>query len=443
MERSKCSAQMIAELGISSIDSLFEDIPQEVRIPGLKLPAGMSELELIREMERILSTNQPASRWLSFLGAGVYHHFIPAAVKTAISRSEFITSYTPYQSEISQGMLQAQFEYQSFMVELTGVDYMNCSVYDASTAIGEAVLMGHRIAGGKKFLMSRSVSPERREVARLYAKGADIEIVEVAYAPETGQVDISDLESKMSSDVIGFYFETPNFLGPLETGWKGIRDVLGEKMMVVGVNPLALALVKPPGEMGADIVVGDAQVFGVPMSYGGPSIGIFGCKSDHVRKMPGRLIGMTEDAEGKRSFCMTLQTREQHIRRSKATSNICTNEALLAVAVAAHLAVLGRAGLRRTALKNLENMRSLSKRIDEIDGFDAPVFDAPHFNEFAVRSSIPAESIRKNLLDKRIHGGVSLDRWFPELKNCALYATTEMHSQTDHDRLLAALEGVR
>ena len=434
---------MIAELGISSIDNLFEDIPQEVRIPGLKLPAGMSELELIREMERVLSANQPASRWLSFLGAGVYHHFIPAAVKTVISRSEFITSYTPYQPEISQGMLQAQFEYQSFMTELTSVDYMNCSVYDVSTAIGEAILMSHRIARGKRFLMSRSVSPERKEVARLYAKGADIEIVEVAYAPETGQVDISDLESKMSGDVIGFYFETPNFFGPLETGWKGIRDVLGEKTMVVGINPLALALVKPPGEMGADIVVGDAQVFGVPMSYGGPSIGIFGCKADHVRKMPGRLIGMTEDAEGRRSFCMTLQTREQHIRRSKATSNICTNEALLAVAVATHLAVLGRTGLRRIALRNLENMRSLSKRIDAVDGFDAPVFDAPHFNEFAVRSDVPAESIRKNLLDKRIHGGVSLDRWFPELKDCALYATTEMHSQTDHDRLLTALEGVR
>ncbi|HUU07096.1 MAG TPA: aminomethyl-transferring glycine dehydrogenase subunit GcvPA [Thermoplasmata archaeon] len=443
MDRSKCSAQMIAELGISSIDNLFEDIPQEVRIPGLKLPAGMSELELIREMERVLSANQPASRWLSFLGAGVYHHFIPAAVKTVISRSEFITSYTPYQPEISQGMLQAQFEYQSFMTELTSVDYMNCSVYDVSTAIGEAILMSHRIARGKRFLMSRSVSPERKEVARLYAKGADIEIVEVAYAPETGQVDISDLESKMSGDVIGFYFETPNFFGPLETGWKGIRDVLGEKTMVVGINPLALALVKPPGEMGADIVVGDAQVFGVPMSYGGPSIGIFGCKADHVRKMPGRLIGMTEDAEGRRSFCMTLQTREQHIRRSKATSNICTNEALLAVAVATHLAVLGRTGLRRIALRNLENMRSLSKRIDAVDGFDAPVFDAPHFNEFAVRSDVPAESIRKNLLDKRIHGGVSLDRWFPELKDCALYATTEMHSQTDHDRLLTALEGVR
>ena len=443
MDRSKCSAQMIAELGISSIDNLFEDIPQEVRIPGLKLPAGMSELELIREMERVLSANQPASRWLSFLGAGVYHHFIPAAVKTVISRSEFITSYTPYQPEISQGMLQAQFEYQSFMTELTSVDYMNCSVYDVSTAIGEAILMSHRIARGKRFLMSRSVSPERKEVARLYARGADIEIVEVAYAPETGQVDISDLESKMSGDVIGFYFETPNFFGPLETGWKGIRDVLGEKTMVVGINPLALALVKPPGEMGADIVVGDAQVFGVPMSYGGPSIGIFGCKADHVRKMPGRLIGMTEDAEGRRSFCMTLQTREQHIRRSKATSNICTNEALLAVAVATHLAVLGRTGLRRIALRNLENMRSLSKRIDAVDGFDAPVFDAPHFNEFAVRSDVPAESIRKNLLDKRIHGGVSLDRWFPELKDCALYATTEMHSQTDHDRLLTALEGVR
>jgi glycine dehydrogenase subunit 1 len=440
MERSKCSAQMIAELGISSVDRLFDDIPKEARTQGLRLPKGMDELQLTRELESMLSVNRPASRWLSFLGAGVYHHFIPAAVKTIASRSEFATSYTPYQPEISQGMLQALFEYQSFMSELTGVDDMNCSMYDASTASGEAVLMSHRISGGGRFLMSRSVSPERKDVARLYAKGANIEILEVGYSPESGQVDLSDLESKMGDDVIGFYFETPNFFGPLETGWREIRDILGEKTMVVGVNPLALALVKPPGEVGADIVVGDAQVFGVPMSYGGPSIGLFGCKADHVRKMPGRLIGMTEDAEGMRSFCMTLQTREQHIRRSKATSNICTNEALLAVAVAAHLALVGRSGLRNIALKNLENMRSLSRGMDALDGFDAPVFDAPHFNEFVVRSSIPAEDISRDLLERQIHGGVSLERWFPELRGCALYATTEMHTEADHGRLLAALE---
>ena len=433
----------MAQLGLDSVGELFKDIPKGVRTKGLRLPDGMDELELTRVLDEMMSSNKPVTDWLSFLGAGMYHHFTPAAVKTIVSRSEFITSYTPYQSEISQGMLQALFEYQSFMVELTGMDYMNCSMYDASTAVGEAVLMGHRIGGGSRFLMSRAVNPERKEVARVYAKGADIEISEVAYDRNTGQVDLADFESKMGDDVIGFYFETPNFLGPLETGWKDIRETLGEKVMVVGVNPLALALIKPPGDMGADIVVGDAQVFGIPMSFGGPSIGVFGCRDEHIRKMPGRLIGMTEDAEGTRSYCMTLQTREQHIRRSKATSNICTNEALLAVAVATHLALLGRSGLRRVAAKNIENMRSLSKRMDAIDGFSAPVFDSPHFNEFTVRSSRPTGDVGADLLQRQIHGGVRLDRWFPELSDCTLYATTEMHTAADHDRLISALEECR
>lgn len=443
MERSKCSAEMMTQLGLSSIEDLFKDIPKDVRTDGLHLPRGIDELELVREMEELLSSNKPATRWLSFLGAGVYHHFIPAAVKAIVSRSEFVTSYTPYQPEISQGMLQALFEYQSFMAELTGIDYMNCSMYDASTAIGEAVLMSHRIAGGNRFLMCRAISPERREVAELYARGADIEIAEVGFDKDDGQVDVSDLESKISDDVIGFYFETPNFFGPFETRWKDIRDILGDRTMVVGTNPLALALAKPPGEMGADIVVGDAQVFGVPMSYGGPSIGVFGCKAEHVRRMPGRLIGMTEDAEGSRSYCMTLQTREQHIRRGKATSNICTNEALIAVAVAAHLALVGRSGLRRIAAKNMENMRSLSERIRAVEGFDAPLFDAPHFNEFVVRSAIPVDEMNSLLLANHIHGGVPLERWFPEMKGCALFATTEMHTAEDHDRLISALEGLR
>ncbi len=443
MERSKCSAQMMAQLGIDSVDELFKDIPEKVRISGLELPDGVDELRLVREMEALLRSNRPATKWLSFLGAGVYHHFIPAAVKSIVSRSEFITSYTPYQPEISQGMLQALFEYQSFMAELTGVDYMNCSMYDASTAVGEAVLMSHRIAGGDRFLMCRAVSPERREVAELYARGAGIDIAEVQFNRDDGQVDISDLQSQMDENVIGFYFETPNFLGPFETRWKEIRDALGDRVMVVGTNPLALALAKPPGEMGADIVVGDAQVFGVPMSLGGPSIGVFGCRAEHVRKMPGRLIGMTEDAEGSRSYCMTLQTREQHIRRSKATSNICTNEALIAVAVAAHLALVGRSGLRRIAAKNIENMRSLSKKIDAVDGFEVPVFDAPHFNEFVVRSEKPAEEISRHLLERVIHGGLPLQTWYPELPNCALLATTEMHTPEDHDRLIAALEELR
>jgi len=440
MELSKCSLDMLRTLGLKSVEELFSDIPEDVRTGGLKLPDGMSELELRRELGAILSSNKTATSHPNFLGAGVYNHFIPAAVKSIVGRSEFLTSYTPYQPEISQGMLQSLFEYQSFMTELTAVDVVNCSMYDASTALGEAVLMANRISGGSRFLVSRAVSPEKKAVARTYAKGADIKIAEVKFEPETGLVDLEDLKQKTVDGVCGFYFETPNFFGPIETKWDEIRQVLGERTMVVGTNPMSLALLRPPGEMGADIVVGDAQVFGTPMSLGGPTIGVFGCKSEHVRKMPGRLIGMTSDLDGERAYCMTLQTREQHIRRSKATSNICTNEALLALAAAAYLAVVGRNGLRTIAAKNVENMTALSSRIAKIKGYRSPRFKAAHFNEFVVESELSSGKIHKELLNKGIQGGYVLDQDFQDLKNSTLYATTEMHTRADHDKLVSALE---
>lgn len=443
MVLSECSLEMLQYLRIKSVDELFKDVPAEVRTDGLKIPDGLTELELRRELEAMMSVNRTASRMPVFLGAGVYNHFIPSAVKAIASRSEFVTSYTPYQPEISQGMLQALFEYQSFMAELLAIDVVNSSMYDASTSLGEAVLMSHRVTGGRRFLLSRAVSPEKKAVAKTYARGADIALEEVAYDPRSGQVDLDDLRRKLGKDVAGFYFETPNYFGPFETNIAEIRELLGTSMMVVGVNPMALALVRPPGEYGADIVVGDGQVFGIPMSFGGPMIGVFGCKSEHVRKMPGRLIGMTVDAEGRPAYCMTLQTREQNIRRSKATSNICTNEALLGVAVAAYLSVVGRSGLRRIAAKNMENMASLASRISRIDGFEAPLFKAPHFNEFTVSSREDPAKVHSHLLSKGVHGGHILKDEFPELGNATLYATTEMHTKTDHDKLIAALEGVR
>jgi len=433
---------MLQQMRVRSVDELFQDIPKEVRIDGLRLADGLSEIDLRRELESMMSVNRAASSMPSFLGAGIYNHFIPAAVRTIVSRSEFITSYTPYQPEISQGMLQSLFEYQSFMAELTAMDVVNSSMYDGSTALGEAVLMSHRISGGNRFLMSRAISPEKKVVARTYAKGADISLDEVAYDPLSGLVDLEDLRSRMNDSVTGFYFETPNFFGPIETRWDEIRRIVGQKTLVIGVNPLSLALLKPAGEMGADIVVGDAQVFGTPMNLGGPTIGLFGCKQEHVRKMPGRIIGMTSDLEGRTSYCMTLQTREQHIRRSKATSNICTNEALLAVAAAAHLAIIGRSGLIDIARRNVENMSSLSGRIASIKGFKAPHFKATHFNEFVVTSNRDPDRIHRELLKRGVHGGMRLGEAFPELKDSTLYCTTEMHSKHDHDQLVSALEAI-
>ena len=443
MALSECSLDMLRYLKLKSVDELFSDIPKEVRTGALRIPDGLSELDLKRELQSLFATNRPASSQPQFLGAGVYNHFIPSAVKMIVSRSEFITSYTPYQPEISQGMLQSLFEYQSFMAELTAMDVVNSSMYDSSTALGEALLMSHRISGGDTFLMSRAVSPEKKMVAKTYAKGADIKIAEVGYDHATSMVNLTDLKEKMKENVSGFYFETPNFFGPVEAHANEIRGIVGSKTMVVGVNPMALALYKPPGEFGADIVVGDAQVFGVPMNLGGPMIGLFGCKAEHVRKMPGRLIGMTTDLDGKRAYCMTLQTREQHIRRSKATSNICTNEALLALAAAAYISVVGRNGLRRIAAKNVENAVSLASRINAIEGFKAPHFKAPRFNEFVVDSKAEPEKINRDLLARGIQGGVALDRMFPELGRATLYATTEMHSKSDHDRLVAALGAIK
>lgn len=442
MPLSECSLEMLQLLKLKSVDELFEDIPKEVRIDGLRLPEGLSEIDLRRELASLMAPNRPTSSMPNFLGAGVYNHFIPAAVRTIVLRSEFITSYTPYQPEISQGMLQSLFEYQSFMAELTGMDVVNSSMYDASTALGEAVLMSHRISGGDRFLLSRAVSPEKKMVARTYAKGADIRLEEVGYDPATGLVDLEDLKSKMTENASGFYVETPNFFGPIETRWDEMREIVGAKTLVVGVNPMALALLRPPGEMGADIVIGDAQVFGTPMNLGGPTIGVFGCRQEHVRRMPGRIIGMTDDLEGRTSYCMTLQTREQHIRRSKATSNICTNEALLAVAAAAYLAVVGKSGLREVARKNVENAHSLSRRIASIKGFKAPHFKAAHFNEFVVTSDKSPDRVHGELLRRGVHGGLVLGPAFHELRNSTLYCTTEMHTEADHDRLVSALEAI-
>jgi glycine dehydrogenase subunit 1 len=256
-------------------------------------------------------------------------------------------------------------------------------------------------------------------------------------------VNLTDLKDKVKEGVSGFYFETPNFFGPIEAHADEIRSIVGTKMMVVGVNPMSLALLRPPGDFGADIVIGDAQVFGIPMNLGGPMIGLFGCKVEHVRKMPGRLIGMTADLDGKRAYCMTLQTREQHIRRSKATSNICTNEALLALAAAAYLSVVGRNGLRQIAAKNIENAQALIARVNAVEGFKAPHFKAPRFNEFVVDSKLEPDKVNKELLAHGVQGGVALDKMFPELGRASLYATTEMHSKSDHDKLVAALGAVR
>ncbi|MEM0448730.1 MAG: aminomethyl-transferring glycine dehydrogenase subunit GcvPA [Methanomassiliicoccales archaeon] len=438
----KRAGEMLSELGLTSIDQLFEDIPPEVRINGLHLPAGISEAEVLREIRTMMAMNLDAEGRPCFLGAGIYNHFIPSAVKTIVTRSEFITSYTPYQPEISQGLLQALFEYQSYIAELTGLEAVNSSNYDASTALGEAATMCMRLNERKRFLIPEAMNWEKKSVLQNYCSGPGIEVVEYSYDPYTGELDLEDLRAKVTPDTSGIYVEVPNFFGVIDSHAPLLKKEFPEAALVVGVNPISLGILKAPGDYGADICIGEGQPLGIPMNFGGPLLGIFACRQEHVRKMPGRVIGMTKDAEGERAFCMTLQTREQHIRRSKATSNICTNEALLAVAAAAYLGILGREGLRTLAKINISRARKLQALIDQLDGFDSPIFDSYHFNEFVIRTPLRPEKLNKLLLRKGILGGLPLHRHIRQLPDHMLLCATELTSDEDMERLISALKEV-
>jgi glycine dehydrogenase subunit 1 len=432
--------EMLKELGIESVEELFSDLPDEVRIKGLDIDKGKPEREVRKEVMNILEKNRTVGEMPCFLGAGVYNHYIPSAVSELLSRSEFYSSYTPYQPEISQGMLQALFEYQSLVCELTGMEAANSSMYDSSTALAEACLMSVRITRKKKIIIPKSIFWEKRIVLENYAKGPGLQIEEVAYDGSTGMVDLSQLKDTVDNETSAVYVESPNLFGVFEN-FAEIRECIGDALLIAGVNPLSLALVEPPGDLGADIAVGEGQTLGNHMNFGGPLVGLFACKKEHIRKMPGRVIGATKDAHGRRAYCMALQTREQHIRREKATSNICTNESLGAVAFAIHAAILGRSGLRKLAAENISKARELAGRIDSLEGFESPVFKNPHFNEFVVRSESNYSSIDDHLLKQGVQGGLPLATHFEDLKNCAVFCTTEMHSKEDYDMLINALEG--
>ena len=434
--------EMLDALGLTSMDDLFSDVPPAVRTDGLALPPGRSEIEVMRQLKGVLAKNLSADDHPCFLGGGIYHHFVPAAVRTIVMRSEFITSYTPYQPEISQGILQALFEYQSYIAELTGLDAVNSSNYDVSTALGEAATMCHRINEKRKFLIPEALNWEKKSVLHNYVKGPGLEVVEYAYDPYTGGIDLDDLKGKVDENVSGLYAELPNLFGVVEPKVTQLKQLFPDLALVVGANPIALGAYKAPGEYGADIVIGEGQPLGLGMNFGGPLLGIFACRQEHVRKMPGRVIGMTKDLDGERAFCMTLQTREQHIRRSKATSNICTNEALMAVAATAYLSILGKEGLMNLARVNMARAKRLMDLIGEIEGFDSPFFEGHHFNEFVVRSPIRPEKLNKLLLKRGIIGGLPLGKHVPQLDDHLLLATTEVHSDADQDRLVEVLREV-
>ncbi len=434
--------RMLKEMSLRSVDELFADIPEGVRIQGIDLPPGISEMEVIRTIKSMLSSNLSADTNPCFVGAGVYHHFIPSAVRTIVSRSEFTTSYTPYQPEISQGVLQSLFEYQSFVAELTGLEAVNSSNYDGATALGEAATMCHRLTTKSKFFVPEAMSWEKASVLQNYLKGSGMELLTYGYDETTGEASLEELRAGVDADTAGVYIEVPNFFGIIDRNAPRLKAEFKEVPLVVGVNPISLGILTPPGEYGADIVIGEGQVLGSPMNFGGPLLGLFATKQEHVRKMPGRVIGMTKDSQGKRAFCMTLQTREQHIRRSKATSNICSNEALMAIAASAYLSILGKEGLRTLARMNIARARELMNSIADIKGFESPLFDAYHFNEFVIKPPVKPEKLNKVLFRKGMIGGLPLGEHIGDLADCMLLCTTEMNSDEDHRRLITALEEI-
>lgn len=415
--------EMLKEIGFKNIEDLFSDVPKGF-VKEFNLPEGKSEYEIFLEMNEILNKNKTILEMPTFLGAGAYFHYVPAHVKYLIERSEFITSYTPYQAEISQGMLQALFEYQSLVGELVGLEIVNASMYDWGTAMAEAALMSARVTKKEKFIVPTHLHPERKKVLHTYTAGPGLEIEYVKWN-ERGQLDVEDLKEKVEGTA-GVYVEIPNFFGLIEEQVKEIGEIAHDAgaLFVVGVDPTILGVIKAPGNLGADIVIGEASFLGSALNFGGPRAGILAVRNDKklIRQMPGRVIGMTKDAEGKRAFVMTLQTREQHIRRAKATSNICSNEALVAVAAAIHMATLGPKGLQQLGEIILKNTAYFKERISEVA--EIP-FDGINFKDVLVRFEVPYDIIHEELLKRNIHGGFYLRPHFQELGESALFAVTE------------------
>jgi glycine dehydrogenase subunit 1 len=433
--------EMLQSLGMQSIEELFADIPDNVRFNRpLDLPKEMSEAEVKRHLQQLAGKNVSLDNKLCFLGAGAYHHYIPSVVDAIISRSEFSTAYTPYQPEISQGVLQAIFEYQSLICELTGMDVSNASMYDGPTAFAEAAMMACAATRRTKVLVGHAVHPEYRKVLLTYAKGQNVSVEEVPQA--NGVTDLAALQEQLDHQVAAVMVGYPNFFGNIED-LKALASLAHENqaLLIVACNPLALGILESPGACGADIVVGDGQPLGNAISYGGPYVGFLATTKEYVRRVPGRIAGQTKDQDGKRGFVLTLQAREQHIRREKASSNICSNQALNALAATVYMSYMGKQGMREVAYLNLQKAHYAQKRLTQIAGVEA-VFTSPFFNEFLIRLPKPVSEVNAVLLENGIIGGYDMSRNYPEFANCMLVAVTELLSKEDIDFFAARLEEI-
>lgn len=434
---------MLAEIGLTKFDELYSDVPRKARIGRMGLAKGLSEAETVAAVDRILDRNQPYSKFSNFLGGRLSPRYVPAAVDSLLQRSEFYTAYTPYQPEASQGMLQSLFEFQSLWVELSGMDIANASLYDGSTASAEAMLLCRRIREGHRFLVPESLPWEERSVLENYASGQGLRVETIPFDPQTSQLDLARLKAMTSTrDVFGVLADLPNGFGHLDAGVTEIKQLLGDVPLVVHADPLALTVLEPPGNYGADVVVGEGQPFGVPLSYGGPLLGLFACRREHARFAPGRIVGATHDRDGRRAFTLTLQTREQHIRRSRATSNICTNQSLIALAFVAYASVVGPKGLVALQRKVSDEAHALAQALTGIEGLRAPRFQAPFLGEFTIEVARgSAAAFLDGLRRRRVLGGMALADPRPgaaKSPELVLVAATESTDARSISRYLSA-----
>jgi glycine dehydrogenase subunit 1 len=435
-------AAMLHQIGLHSTEDLFASIPEELRLTrALDTPAALSEIELLEGFERMAAGNVASGR-PGFLGAGAYSHYIPTIVDHIISRSEFFTAYTPYQPEISQGTLQVIFEFQTLVCQLTGMDVANASMYDGSTALAEAVLMAERVTKRSKVIACGAIHPEYLEVVNTYVQHAGIELQHAPFDPSSGQAptSVAHLDDKTAAVIV----QSPNFFGCIEdvAALADQAHAAGALLIVAVTEAISLGLLKSPGAAGADIVIAEGQSFGVPLSFGGPYVGLFATRDKYARQMPGRLVGEAYDKQGRRGFVLTLATREQHIRREKATSNICTNEGLIALAATVYMETMGRHGLKEVAVQCVQKASYTARRIAEIEGFSLP-FTVPRFNEFVVRGPGNAGALLSRLATERgVNGGLPLSRYFPDRPDDFLVCVTEINSRAEIDALLDGLAAV-
>jgi glycine dehydrogenase subunit 1 len=431
---------MLKTIGVETVADLFEAVPERVRFPRLSLPKPISEMEIMAELTMLSDKNADAHHYAGFIGAGAYNHFIPSVVGQLQMRSEFYTAYTPYQPEVSQGTLQAMFEYQTMVAELTGMEVVNASHYDGATSMAEAALMAYNIARGRrtKIVVSPAVNPHYRDVMRTYFQGIDL----VVTGDEDPQTDIETLKGMLDKDTACLIVQTPNFFGELEPV-NGLAEAVhaAGALLIVHVDPHSLGLFAPPGHYGADIVTAEGQAMGNALNFGGPYLGIFAAQQKYVRKMPGRLVGQTTDTHGKRGFVLTLSTREQHIRREKATSNICTNTGLVALGAAIYLATMGKKGLRRVAELCYHKAHYAAGQIEQLAGYSL-VTSKPFFKEFVIQCPKPVSEINRSLLEHKIIGGYDLSERYPDRQNQMLIAVTEMNTRPQIDKFVSALKEV-